>query len=212
MDLYGFYASSTAYRVRIALHLKGIAFRTVSIDLHALAQRRPEYMARNPAGAVPLLDDDGTLVSQSLAIIEYLDEKCPEPRLVPVAGIARVRALEIANLVGCDVQPLNGLRVLRYLEGQLGVDGLRRQAWYEYWIAEGFRPLEALLEQAGAGPFCLGQAVSIADCCLVPQVLNAIQHHCPMAVYPRVRAVYEHCVALPAFQLAAPRRQQDYPG
>lgn len=211
MDLYGFYASSTAYRVRIALHLKDIAFRTVSIDLHALAQRRPEYMVRNPAGAVPLLDDGGVVVSQSLAIIEYLDGKYPEPRLVPAAGIARVRALEIANLIGGDVQPLNGLRVLRYLQGQLDVDEARRQAWYEYWIAEGFRPLEALLERADPGPFCLGTAVSIADCCLVPQVANAIQHRCPLAAYPRVRAVYEHCVALPAFQRAAPERQPDFP-
>lgn len=210
MDLYSYFASSTAYRVRIALHLKRVAFRTVPVNLRTLEQREPGYLQRNPAGAVPVLDDAGVCVTQSLAIIEYLDARYPQPRLLPADGLARVRVLEIANLIASDIQPLNGLRVLRYLDGRLGLAAGLRQRWYEDWIAEGFRPLEKLLEHAAAGPFCMGAAVSAADCCLVPQVLNATQHHCAMDAYPRVNAVYEHCMTLPAFQLAAPAAQPDY--
>ncbi|HEX7325019.1 MAG TPA: maleylacetoacetate isomerase [Rhodanobacteraceae bacterium] len=210
MDLYSFFASSTSYRVRIALHLKGVPFRTLPVNLLTLEQRQPQYLARNPAGAVPLLDDAGTGISQSLPIIEYLDSRWPEPRLLPAMGIDRIRVLEIANLIACDIQPLNGLRVLRYLRGELALDAPTRQRWYEHWIAEGFRPLEKLLERAGSGPFCTGRTVSLADCCLVPQVANALQHRCPMADYPRVNAVYAHCMTLDAFRLAAPDRQPDF--
>lgn len=210
MDLYSYFASSTSYRVRIALHLKGIPFRTLPVNLRTMEQRRPEYTARNPAAAVPLLDDDGTRISQSLPIIEYLDARYPEPRLLPDTGRVRTRVLEIANLIACDIQPLNGLRVLRYLEGRLELDDAHRQAWYEYWIAEGFRPLEKLLERADSGPFCVGQAVTLADCCLVPQVANAAQHHCSLDDYPRLRAVYAHCMTLAAFQQAAPEQQPDF--
>lgn len=210
MDLYSYFASSTAYRVRIALHLKRVAFRTLPVNLRTLEQRRPQYLQRNPAGAVPVLDDDGVRVTQSLAIIEYLDARYPQPRLLPADGLARVRVLEIANLIACDIQPLNGLRVLRYLEGPLGLAATVQQRWYEDWIAEGFRPLERLLEAADSGPFCMGAAVSAADCCLVPQVLNARQHHCALDAYPRINAVYEHCMTLAAFQQAAPAAQPDY--
>lgn len=212
MDLYSFYASSTSYRVRIALHLKGLAFNTLPIDLHAMEQQRADYLARNPAGMVPLLDDSGVRVSQSLAIIDYLDAKYPAPRLIPEGGRERIRVLEIANLIACDIQPLNGLRVLRYLKGDMNLGDATRQRWYEKWIAEGFRPLEKLLEQSGAERFCVGDAPTLADCCLVPQVANAIQHHCVLDAYPCVRAVYAHCVSLAAFQRAAPERQLDYPG
>ena len=211
MDLYSFYASSTSYRVRIALHLKGLAFHTLPINLLTLEQQQPGYLVRNPAGMVPLLDDGGVRVSQSLAIIDYLDAKYPAPRLIPEGGIERTRVLEIANGIACDIQPLNGLRVLRYLKGELALDDATRQRWYEGWIAEGFRPLEALLEQSGAERFCVGDAPTLADCCLVPQVTNALQHHCALDAWPHVRAVYAHCTKLAAFQRAAPEQQPDFP-
>lgn len=212
MDLYSFHASSTSYRVRIALHLKGLAFNTLPIDLRAMEQQRPDYLARNPAGMVPLLDDGGVRVSQSLAIIDYLDARYPAPRLIPEGGSERRRVLEIADLIACDIQPLNGLRVLRYLQGDMALDDATRQRWYEFWIAEGFRPLEKLLEQSGAGRFCVGDAPTLADCCLVPQVANALQHRCALDAYPRVRAVHAHCTSLAAFRRAAPEQQPDYPG
>jgi maleylacetoacetate isomerase len=213
MDLYSFYASSTSYRVRIALHLKGLAFNTLPVNLLAMEQQRPDYLARNPAGAVPLLEDGGVRVSQSLAIIDYLDAKYPaEPRLIPAGGIERARVLEIAQLIACDIQPLNGLRVLRYLKGDMALDDATRQRWYEAWIDQGFRPLEKLLGRTGAERFCVGDAPTLADCCLVPQVLNAQQHRCALDAYPRVRAVYAHCAGLAAFQRAAPEQQPDFPG
>lgn len=167
-------------------------------------------MAHNPAAAVPVLVDDGVRISQSVPIIECLDAKYPEPRLLPATGLARTRVLEMTHLIACDIQPLNGLRALRYLDGNLGVDESRRQVWYENWIREGFRPLERLLEHAGAGPFCMGETVSLADCCLIPQVANAIAHACPLADFPRVRAVYAHCITLPAVHFTAPEQQPDF--
>ncbi len=205
MDLYNYSASSTSYRVRIALNLKSLDAHAIPVDLIALEQRKPDYMAKNPAACVPLLDDDGFRLGQSLAIIDYLDAKYPNPRLIPQDLHQRARVLEIANLIACDIQPLNGLRVLRYFTNQWRLDPGRQDAWYHDWIAEGFRALEALLGRARSGPFCLGADVSLADCCLVPQVANAKRAGCPLDAYARVMAVYEHCMTLPAFADAAPK-------
>ncbi|HEX7382245.1 MAG TPA: maleylacetoacetate isomerase [Nevskiaceae bacterium] len=211
MDLYSFHASSTSWRVRIALQLKGVAFTTIAVNLRTMEQRLPQYMAKNPAASVPMLDDAGVRVTQSLAIIEYLDKKFPAPRLVPTESSARIRVMEIANLIANDIQPLNGMRVMRFLENDLHVSKAQQQMWYSRWIDEGFRPLEKLLERAGSDGFCTGCDPTLADCCLVPQVSNAVQHGCPMDAYPRIRAVYAHCSALPAFRRAAPDQQPDYP-
>ncbi len=206
MELYDYARSSAAYRVRIALNLKGIAYQACPIDLRTAQHLADDYRARNPQALVPTLVDDALTIGQSLAILDYLEERYPEPALLPAEPVARALARRIALMIACEIHPLNNMRVLRYLEHQLGCDEAVRQAWYEHWIAEGLEPIEALL--AGqAGPFCLGEQVTIADVCLVPQLYNARRYACDLATYPRLRAIDEHCQALPAFAEAAPERQ-----
>ncbi len=210
MELYSFFNSSTSYRVRIALALKGLDVTLNPVNIRVLEHKAPEYLKKNPAGGVPLLQDEGFSLGQSMAIIDYLDAKYPEPRLIPQDLQQRARVLEISNLISCDMHPLNNLRVLRYLVKELGVSEEAKNAWYAHWIAEGFGGLEQLLERAGSGNYCVGGQVSLADCCLVPQVANAQRMGCDLSAFPRVLAVYEHCSALPAFQRAAPAQQPDY--
>ena len=210
MDLYSFFNSSTSYRVRIALALKGVDFDLKPVDIRAGRHQAPGYLEKNPAAGVPLLDDGGFLLGQSLAIIDYLDAKYPEPRLIPQDTRLRAQVLEIADLVACDMHPLNNKRVLQYLERHLGAGEAALRAWYGHWIAEGFRGLEKLLERAGSGQYSFGGRVSLADCCLVPQVANAQRMACDLSEYPRIMAVYEHCCGLPAFRQAAPSAQPDY--
>lgn len=210
MDLYSFFNSSTSYRVRIALGLKDVAHETIPVNIRKLEHREAGYVSRNPSAGVPLIDDGGFHLGQSLAIIDYLDDKYPEPRLLPRDSKQRARVLEIANLIACDMHPVNNLRVLRYLTQEMGVTEAAKNQWYRHWIAEGFASLEALLARAGSGGFCIGGQVSLADCCLVPQVANALRMECDVSPYPRIRAVYEHCNTLPAFQKAAPAQQRDF--
>jgi len=210
MDLYSYFNSSTSFRVRIALALKGLDVNLLPVDIRVQMHKTPEYVRKNPSANVPLLDDGGFQLGQSLAIMDYLDAKYPEPRLIPQDVQRRARVLEMALLIACDMHPLNNLRVLRYLAQHLGVDEAAKNAWYAHWIAEGFNALEQLLARADSGPFCMGDAVSLADCCLVPQVTNAQRMGCDLAAYPRVLAVYAHCMALPAFVQAAPQQQPDY--
>lgn len=210
MQLYSFFNSSTSYRVRIALALKQLPYDYLAVNIRKLQHREAGYVARNPSEGVPLLVDDGLNLSQSLAIIDYLDIKYPQPRLIPDDTRQRARALEIANQIGCDMHPVNNLKVLRYLVDELGASEDQKNAWYRHWIDEGLRSLESLLAQAGSGPFCLGSGPTVADCCLVPQVANALRMGCEIGGYERVLAVYEHCNTLPAFQQAAPARQPDF--
>jgi len=212
MDLYSYFNSSTSFRVRIALALKGLDVNVLPVDIRVQAHKDPAYVSQNPSANVPLLNDGGFQLGQSLAIIDWLDAKYPQPRLIPQDAPLRARVLEMALLVACDMHPVNNLRVLRYLVQQLGVDETAKNAWYAHWIAEGFSALETLLVRAGSGPFCIGEHVSLADCCLVPQVTNAQRMHCDLTAYPRVLAVYTHCMALPAFVRAAPQQQPDYVG
>jgi len=212
MDLYSYFNSSTSYRVRIALALKGVQANVIPIDIRKQAHKTPDYVGKNPAANVPLLDDDGFQLGQSLAIIDWLDTRYPQPRLIPHDAVLRARVLEMALLIACDMHPVNNLRVLRYLVQTLGVSEADKNTWYAHWIAEGFKGLEELLARAPSGPFCLGAEVSLADCCLVPQVANARRFGCDLDAYPRVRAVYEHCTTLPAFIQAAPQQQPDYDG
>lgn len=211
MQLYSFFNSSTSYRVRIALALKGLDYDYKDINIRVGEQRADDYQSMNPSRGVPLLvDDEGNRLSQSLAIIDYLDETHPEPRLLPVEPLARARVLELANAIACDIHPVNNLRILGYLKNELKVSEEQKNDWYRHWIAEGFGAVEALLERHGHGAYCFGEAPTLADCCLVPQVANAERMGCDLSPYPRVMAVYAHCQQQPAFQQAAPSRQPDF--
>lgn len=207
--LYGYWRSSAAYRVRIALGLKGIPYEPVPTDLRKGEQRAAAYLARNPQGLVPFYEDGEVGLAQSVAIIEHLDEVRPEPPLLPREPVARAKAREIAFLIACDIHPLNNLRVLRHLRRELGQDEDGVNRWYRHWIHEGFRPLEAMLARS-AGRFCVGgDAVTIADVCLVPQVANARRYACDLEPYPTIRRIEAECAALPAFDAARPERQPD---
>jgi maleylpyruvate isomerase len=209
MKLYTYFRSSAAYRVRIALNLKRLDYEAAFVNLLQGEQRDSNYLALNAQGLVPALQDGLTLLTQSLAIIEYLDERHPEPPLLPrdAAGRARVRALALA--IACDIHPLNNLRVLQYLEKALSLDKPQRLAWYRHWIAEGFAALERMLEDPQTGDFCHGDAPTISDIALVPQVFNALRFGCDIAPYSRIRRVNDACLAMPAFANAAPANQPD---
>lgn len=211
MKLYSYFRSSAAYRVRIALNLKGIAYEQVPVNLLKGEEKGDDYRKVNPQGLVPaLVTADGRVLTQSLAICEYLEEVYPYPPLLPAdaAGRARVRAL--ANLLACEIHPLNNLRVLQYLTGTLGVDEEQKLAWYRHWVVEGFNALEALLaDSSNTGRFCHGDQPTLADVCLVPQVFNARRFKCELSPYPTIQRIGEACEALPAFQAAAPEQQPD---
>jgi len=208
MRLYDYWRSSAAYRVRIALNVKGLAYDPVSIDLRAGAQRAPEFLKINPQGLVPVLEDGDAVLTQSLPILNYLEERYPEPPLLPADLPGRTRARAIAVAIACEIHPLNNLRVLQYLKRELGLDEDRRLLWYRHWVAEGFRALEAMLARS-AGAFCVGDAPSLADVCLVPQVYNARRYDCDLEPYPIIRRIDERCRALEPFAAAAPERQPD---
>jgi maleylacetoacetate isomerase len=210
MRLYSFFRSSAAFRVRIALHLKGVTYETVAVHLPNRQHRSAEFLATNPQGVVPVLDDDGTVLAQSLAIIEYLDSQYPEPRLIPAEPVARARVQALAQLVACEIHPLNNLRVLRYLRGELGLDEAGVAKWYKHWIAEGFHGLETFVAQWSGGRFCYGDAVSLADVCLVPQMYNARRFDCDLAPYPTLVRIAERLAEEPAFVAAAPAQQPDF--
>jgi len=208
MRLYDNWRSSAAYRVRIALNLKGIAYEQVPIDLRAGAQHEDAYRRENPEGLVPCLVDGGLRLRQSLAIIDHLDERVPEPPLLPADPALRAEARAIALAIACDIHPLNNLRVLQYLERELGLDEAARLRWYRHWIATGLDALEAELRDR-AGTFCLGEQPTVADLCLVPQMYNARRYACDVDPYPTLRRIDGHCRAREPFARAAPEGQPD---
>jgi len=210
MQLHGFFNSSTSYRVRIALALKGLPYDYVPVDIRKSAHRSAEFMALNPSANVPLLVDDETDLGQSLAIIDYLDARYPQARLIPEEPALRARVLELSYAIACDIHPVNNLRILRYLRNELGLSEEQKNTWYAHWIAEGLTVVERLLERHGSTPYCFGDEATLADCCLVPQVANALRMGCDTAPFPRVMAVYRHCEAQPAFKQAAPAAQPDF--
>ncbi|HEX3208224.1 MAG TPA: maleylacetoacetate isomerase [Geminicoccaceae bacterium] len=210
MRLYDYWRSSAAYRVRLALNFKGLSYEQIAIDLRKGAQREPAFLALNPQGLVPVLEDDGAILTQSLPILNYLEERYPEPALLPRDSAGRARSRAIAVAIACEIHPLNNLRVLQYLERELGLDEGRRMAWYRHWIAEGFGPLERMIARS-AGEFCVGDFPSLADLCLVPQVYNARRHQCDLEAYPIIRQIDERCREIEAFARAAPERQPDAP-
>lgn len=211
MQLYGYWRSGASYRVRLALALKGISVEAHAVDLRTGAQRAPEYLAHNPQGFVPtLVLEDGTIITQSVAILEYLEERYPVPALLPpdARGRARVRAL--SALIGCDVHPLNNLRVLNYLKRDLAQPQAEVDRWIGNWIGAGFAAFEAMLAaDSGRGSFSFGGAPSLADCYLVPQVYAARRFAVPLDAYPNILAVDAALQAIPAIEAAAPGRQPD---
>lgn len=208
MKLYGYWRSSSAYRVRIALNLKGISYSAVATNLRRGAHRTLEYAERNPQGLVPLLEDGELRLAQSLAILEYLDETWPEPRLLPAEPAARAEVRSLALLMSCEIQPLNNRRVLSYLERRLALETPDLHSWYRYWVAEGFAAVEAQLKRS-AGRFCFGDGLTLADLCLVPQVYDARRYKCDLKPFPLIRRIEETCLALPAFDAARPENQPD---
>ncbi|EMH2959872.1 maleylacetoacetate isomerase [Burkholderia multivorans] len=211
MQLHSFFNSSTSYRVRIALALKGLSYDTLPVNIRIGAHRDAHYVVDvNPSASVPALVDGDFRLGQSLAIIDYLDATHPQPRLIPVDPRQRARVLELALLIACDIHPVNNLRVLRYLDGDLDVTPQQKSAWYRHWIAEGMAGVERLLARADTGPWCFGDAPTLADVCLVPQIANALRMDCDLSAYPRSLAVYEHAQREPAFLAAQPQRQPDY--
>ena len=206
MILYDYALSSASYRVRIALALKGLQVTSVQKNLRDGEQRHEDFLTINSQGLVPALTlDDGTTLTQSVAIIEYLDEIYPEPPLLPASSLARARVRALAQLITCDIHPLNNLRVLRYLQNDLNLDKEVRDTWYRHWIQLGFEALEwSLARDAAGGRFCHGDTPTLADVCLVPQVFNARRFAVALEPYPRIAAIDAACRELPAFQSAAP--------
>jgi maleylacetoacetate isomerase len=212
MKLYTYFRSSAAYRVRIAFNLKGLDYEAAYIDLRppSAAQRTPEFLAVNPLGLVPALQHDGRTITQSLAIIEYLDELYPQPPLLPAAPADRAQARAMALTVACEVHPVNNLRVLNYLRSPLGQDEAAVNSWYHHWLSAGFRSLEDSARQFSTdGRHLFGDAVTLADICIVPQMYNARRFKCDLEPYPTLRGVCAHLESLPAFARAAPEAQPD---
>lgn len=210
MKLFGYFRSSAAFRVRIALNLKGLAHEDAFIHLRRGDQRGDAYRSVNPQGLVPALEIDGQTLTQSMAIVEYLDETHPEPAFLPPdpAGRARVRAL--AHIVACDIHPINNLRVLRYLSRPLGHDQEVIETWYNHWIAAGFEALERLLAtDPRTGDFCDGDSPGLADIALAPQVFNSERYRLDLSPYPTVTRIYANCMKLDAFARAHPNNQPD---
>lgn len=215
MKLYSYWRSSAAYRVRIALNLKGIDYQSTFVHLvkDGGEQLKPEYAAVNPQRLVPTLElDDGQILTQSLAIIEYLDEIGSGVLLLPDDAIGRARVRALSQLVACEIHPLNNLRVLKHLAASLGLDDQQKNDWYCHWLIEGFDALETMLADSPAtGIFCHGSTPGLADACLIPQVYNARRFHIDLTPYPTLERIDAACAKLDAFRLAAPESQADAP-
>lgn len=210
LALYTYFRSSAAYRVRIALNYKGLAYEPRFVHLLKGEQNTGEYREINPEGRVPALVVDGEVLTQSLAIIEYLEEIRPEPPLLPKDLFERARVRALAQVVACDIHPLNNLRVLHYLKDALRQDEAARQTWIRHWIEQGLRAYEDQLTAHGtAGRFSFGDRPTLADVCLVPQVFNARRYGCDLAEFSKILAIEEHCLALSVFRDASPGRQPD---
>lgn len=212
LRLYGYWRSSAAYRVRIALNLKGLAYESVPVNLACDGgeQHSPEFAVLNPQERIPVLLHGNRVLYQSLAIIEYLEETWPEPRLLPAELRDRARARAIAQLIACDIHPLNNLSVLQFLDRTWAVPLPERELWVRHWIAEGFRALEAMLaDSPSTGEFCVGDTPSLADCCLVPQAYNAHRFGLDLKPFPTIARIEAACLRLPAFDRARPELQAD---
>ncbi|MCB8819862.1 maleylacetoacetate isomerase [Microvirga rosea] len=206
MKLYTYFRSSAAYRVRIALNLKGVRYEAVPINLLKGEQKAEDYRRINPQGRVPALDLGETVLTQSTALLEYLDEVYPEPPLLPVGAMQRARVRAVSSIIACDIHPLNNSGTLAYLKNRLGHDQAAADDWYRHWVSEGFEAVEKLIEP---GPYAFGTRITLADLYLVPQVFNARRFNIALDDYPKIRAVDEACARHAAFREAAPANQPD---
>ncbi len=212
MKLYGYWRSSAAYRVRIGLNVKGLEVEEEFIHLQRLDQRGEDYLALNPQGLVPTLIDGDVCLSQSLAILEYLDDLYPEPALLPSDPAGRARVRQLAQVVACDIHPIDNLKVLNFLTNELGVSDEGRLTWYRHWVTQGLEGLEGLVAgHAATGQFCHGDRPSLADLCLVPQLYNARRFDVDLSRYPALLRIDQACQALNAFAAAVPEAQPDAP-
>ncbi len=210
MQLYTYFRSSASFRVRIALNYKGLGYEPVSIDLPKGEHRADAYRAVNPQGLVPTLVDRDHRIVQSLAILEYLEERYPEPPLLPSDPLDRAYVRALCGIVACEIHPLNNLRTLKHIRKAYGLDESGVNAWYRHWIAAGFEVIEGFLgSERRHGRYCLGDQVTLADCCLVPQVFNAKRYDCDLVPYPAAMRIFDACMLLPAFDAAQPARQPD---
>lgn len=208
LTLYDYYRSSCAYRVRIALNIKGLEYNCKPIDLinNGGEQFSQAYIKKNPLALVPTLIHDDFVISQSLAIIDYLEALSPLPALIPEEVTLRAVVKQVAFIISCDIHPLDNLRVLRYLSDELNMDDAKKNSWYQHWILRGFSAVEKILQQQD-GPYCFGDSPRLADVCLVPQVYNARRANCELKSFPRIVAIEAHCLQQPDFYQAAPEAQ-----
>ena len=205
MKLYNYFRSSASFRVRIALALKGIDFEYLPVHLAKGEHRLPAYADIAVEGLVPLLElDDGTRLTQSMAIIEYLDELHPAPPLLPADPLGRARVRALAQIIACEIHPINNLRVLKYLSKELKVDEDTKNTWYRHWVRSGLESFERQLSQQAGGTLCFGDTPTLADCCLVPQIFNGQRFNVDFSGLPRTMAAFDACMKLPAFQQAQP--------
>lgn len=209
IKLYGYFRSTAAYRVRIALNLKNLEHELASVNLLSGEEQQAPFSEINPQKLVPVLEHDGRILYQSMAILEYLEENYPEPALLPADSAARADVRALANVIACDIHPLNNLRVLKYLSGPLGIAEESKLAWYHHWLAEGFDAIESRLAKTSDGRFCFGNTPGLADVMLIPQVFNAFRFELDMSPYPTIASINDHCLALDAFAHAAPENQPD---
>ena len=210
MKLYTYFRSSAAFRVRIALNLKRLGYEPVFVHLAKGEHREANYSGVNPQALLPTLElNDGMRLTQSLAIIEWLDEKHPTPPLIPKDSLARARVRSLSYLIACEIHPLNNLRVLQHLKRALGQSQEQIDQWYRHWIADGLAKLEADLGRGGTGKFCHGDSPTMGDCCLVPQIFNAKRYNSDLAPYPTTMRVFNECMKLEAFDRAQPSKQPD---
>ncbi len=213
MKLYNYFRSSASFRVRIALELKGLAYDYVPVHLVKGEHKQPQYAAMSPSLLVPALQlDSGEHLGQSMAIIEYLDETHPEPPLLPRDPLARARVRALAQLIACEIHPLNNLRVLKYLVRELKVEEEAKNGWYRHWVRDGLEAFERELAQLPRSTYCFGETPTLADCCLVPQIFNGRRFDVNFDGLPRTMAAFEACMALPAFQRAQPSSCPDHEG
>lgn len=210
MHLYTYFRSSAAFRVRIGLNLKQLEWDAIPVNLRIGEQKDTSYIAANPQGLLPALAIKGEVLSQSLAILEYLDEMYPDPSFLPGSPIDKAHIRAIAQAVACDIHPLNNLRVLKYLKSEYGQSQDAVDDWYRHWITEGFKALEALVTRFGSDDFCFGEALSLADICLVPQMWNARRFNTDLSAFPKLCAIDAHLQSIQAFEQAKPENQPDF--
>lgn len=210
LTLYTYWRSTAAYRVRIALALKGLSATMIPINLLKGEHLSGAFNATNPQHMLPVLEDDGVRLTQSLGILEYLEDVYPTPPLLPSDPVQAARVRAIAQAIACDIHPLNVPRVMKYMTEQFGISEEQKTAWMQHWIREGLRAVEALLDHSSKHPLCVGSTPTIAECCLIPQVYNAKRFGVELDEFRSISKIYSHCLTLQAFQSAAPEMQVDY--